>query len=260
MPHKRIMLKVEHTDAPTIKITLAGLIIVCLSLFILTHIFVSKQLLTAAYVLGLGVLTYEIAIFYEVKKLNDLYIKRVNSLVYKRTLKMVSYLTFTIVFAFMMFITLMSIMFFRILVKGVNMSNKALSLLAIPLVVLPIIFWNDYIKIIKKIKGILFVILIFSVISSAHALSLNETIKALTIIDNVQNLLSPINQTSMNVTAIISHPQQLISEALGTTPTQSLILLVIIFSVCLLIAVKFISTILKWVIILLILLLIIQLI
>lgn len=265
MDLSRFKISLEQKDVEVIKATIFVLAIFNIFLFLSATFFLVKGLFTLSYILSLGVITYLLAIFYEVERVENKLLGRLEGKL-KRFFEVMIRLVTGGVFVLMVF--LLIIYFLNLPFYRFSLYDHMLSLFAIPILVFPLIFWSRLVGFLKGRlgKGLLLVGLIFLLIPIALGANktnqtnqteggLSENLEDISeTISTFQKVLGTINKG----VSFFKKQRDNVQEIFGLTKGQSNVFMVLLLLVAAFIALKIIRTLIKWAIIIIIVWLFLQ--
>lgn len=261
----RISFPTEYHSEADLKSSLVLLFFTCLFFFVLSSFLIVADMLLFSKTLLLGTIAYELILFYLLDKYTEDYIeKRV-----KGKAKKALAVTTKIVFGVLLFTTF-AVFVFTMTTPNPPTENKFVSLLvSLLIIVAPTFFWHELIDWFKKkgyskLKflglGVFFSLLVFNVTFAADNVTVvNTTDSGLlgslgTALGTFQRGVNFFNQVSGYIDGIRSF----IQDNLHLTEQQTQIAMLVGVLVSAYFILKFLSVIIKWVIVILIAWIVIQ--
>ena len=247
MPYKKFALNVETKDLKRIKVDITSLFLLISFLAVVSVVMMLLGWRVASGIIMIGAFAYSLALVFLFERVSE---KKVRKEKLWRIIRSV----FLLLTAFMLFVTIQGALFVSEIIHSSDVSQKLYGGISLLILSVSLLGWEKLKLLVKnKLKNSKYLLLVlpvvaFLVISQARitgAASLNETIDTLSTIDNVI-------QTVSNVTTFISEQHSAITQFLGLNETQSMIATGIIFLIALLLAARFIETIIKWLVLILI--------
>lgn len=262
MDLSRFEISLEQKDVETIKATIFVLAVFNIFLFLSATFFLVKGLFTLSYILSLGVITYLLAIFYEVERVENKLLEKLEGKLksfFKVLIRLVTGGVFVLM-VFLLILYFLNLPFYRF-----SLYDHMLSLFAIPILIFPLIFWSRLVGFLKGRlgKGLLLAGLILLLIPIAlGANETNQTKSGLSedlediseTISTFQKVLDAINRGA----SFFKKQRDNVQEIFGLTKGQSNVFMVLLFLVAIFIALKIIRTLIKWAIIIIIVWLFLQ--
>jgi len=254
----RISFPTEYRSIHELKTSMILLFFTCLIFFIISSGAIIINLFLFSKTLLLGTIAYEFILFYLLKEQTREYIKKKIKGKAKRTLD----ISTSLIFGALILVTFATLMF-TMLTPSPLTENKFISLTtALILIVAPTFFWHELVMYFKKkaFKGIklLGFGLVFLLAVNAASAQNNTTGGLLSTIsqtaDTVQQGLSFIT----DITNFFNNIQTIVGSTLNLNPQQTQIALLIGVLIGAFLLLKFLSVIVKWVIVILIAWIIIQ--
>ncbi len=248
----RISFPTEYNDITELRISIALLFITCIVYFTVSSLALTINWFLFSKTLLTGTIAYEFILLYLLDKYaKELINNKVKGKHVKRTLNVTS----SGVFALLITLTFLALIYTMTLPTPV-MENKFLSLLlSLILIVLPTIFWDELVHYFKKkgfkrlgLTGLLLLLIITPGFSVNQ--SLNQTISSLSTIEKALTYISTMRGVASNFESSL--------QDFGLTEQQSRMVMLIGILISVFLLLKFLSVIVKWVIIILIVWIIIQ--
>ncbi|MBR9678642.1 MAG: hypothetical protein GON13_00045 [Nanoarchaeota archaeon] len=247
MPYNKLSLNLETSDLKQIKVDVTSLIILICLLSGISFIMLLNAWSVASIIILIGVISYSLALVF-------LFERAAEKKFGKDFLWKFIRVLFLVLMGFMIFMIVQSAMALKGVINASDFSQKVYGLVSVGVLVVSILslpaLQNVVKKRFKKSKYFLLILpltvfFIFGGVSITGAVSLNETASTLSTIDQIMGTVS-------NVTSFISEQQISITESLGISDTQTMILTGVVFLIALMLAARFIETIIKWLILILI--------
>ncbi|MBR9677903.1 MAG: hypothetical protein GOU97_01220 [Nanoarchaeota archaeon] len=223
--------RVHYSDRENLKRSVQVLAFVCAGLLALTWILPSFGLNTASYLSGIGLLGYSMILFYEFSKFSK------NN--YVKTF-------FKSIIAILLFLLLMTLLTFGLIEKNFSGQEIFGIALTLTLILFPVLAWDwlhSGIKKVKTKKGMILLILPFLLIQQVMGVDLTS----LNNVESITNLVKSFSGVAGD-TGFFGLQKQFLTSMLDLSDTSGIILAVI-FLVIIYLVMKFIATIIKWVII-----------
>ncbi|HLE06022.1 MAG TPA: hypothetical protein VI790_01605 [Candidatus Nanoarchaeia archaeon] len=261
----RISFPTEYHSEADLKSSLVLLFFTCLFFFVLSSCLIVANLFLFSKTLLLGTIAYELILFYLLDKYTENYIEKKIKGKAKKALALSAKLIFGV-----LLLTTFVALVFTMTTPNPATENKFVSLLiSLLIIVAPTFFWHELIEWFKKkgyskLKflglGIFFSLLVFNVSFAAD----NVTVANVTdtgIFGSLGTALSTF-QKGVNfftqVTGYIDNIKSVIQANLNLTEQQTQIVMLIAILVSAYFVLKFLSVIVKWVIVILIAWIVIQ--
>lgn len=262
----RISFPTEYRTQAELKTSIILLFLTCVVFFILSSAMIIHNLFIFSKTLLLGTMAYEFILFYLLDKYTKKFIRKEVKGKVKKTLDVSS----TIIFGFLMLITFATLVYTMVTPTPVT-ENKFLSLgIALFLIIMPTFYWHELVmwfkkNLLKKFKFLGIGLLLFLVLGSG--LAANETVNETAQQGDVFTTLGQgvtmmgqafnfINQLRDNYNSF----QAFMQESLNLTPQHTQIITIVLVLVGAFLLFKFLSVIVKWVVIILVVWIIIQMI
>lgn len=264
---EKFKIKLEHEDVEKIKATVFVLAFFNIFLFFAATFFLYKGLFTLSYILSLGTIAYLLALFYETERAETHLLKKLEAEKIKRLFRSLIRLITGGAFTLMVF--LLIIFLISLPVYNFNLYDRLLALIAIPILLLPLMFWSNLINFFKdKIgKGLLSLVVLMLLIpgvlganktNKTEKTDLGETAKTLESVSNILTKIKDFMKMGKKGMGFIQTQKENIKEIFGFNSTQASIFLFLLFLIAIFIALKIIRTLIKWMIILIIIWLVVQ--
>lgn len=271
----RISFPTEYNTKEELKSSIVLLFLTCLLFFILSSAMIIFDLFMFSKTLLLGTIAYELILFYMldeyVKKFIQAEIKREGA---RKTLKTTS----SVIFSALMLLTLLTLVYTMVTPTPV-VENKFISLtIPLILIVLPTFFWHELVMFFKKkflgkikLLGLFFLILAVmpSLVQAQEVIvtnqSGNQTVQqgGTDIFSKFSSGVSFIEKGVdffNKIKTFITDAQSKIQAYLNLTPEQIQIITIVAILIGVFLLLKFLSVIVKWIIVILIIWIIAQLI
>ncbi len=264
MTHKRLLLKIDHQDKQTTKSSIIALTCIILLFGIISILFANAGLVSSSVIILLGISVYVATLMYEIQGLIEQRIRN------KKEIKIL-HVTSTLIYAGMIYLILLLIILFNSLRQGLLQNERIIAILTVPLIIIPLTIWDELITIIKKtIKKkalnkkalLLFSLALFLTPVTVEALTnstVQDTIETVNLIQKATGILENLTNQTGGILGFVNEQRIKIGDALGLSEIQTWIILGIMFIVSVIIAIKFIGSVLKWILLLLVVLLIVML-
>jgi len=263
----RISFPTEYRTLDELKSSIVLLFITCLVFFILSSLMIVLNLFLFSKVILLGTIAYEFILFYLLNQHTRKFIEKKIKGKPKKPLGMTS----SIIFGILMTLTFITLLY-TMLTPTPLTENKFISLsAALAIIVLPTFFWHELVmwfkkKGLKKIK-LLGLMLMLSLVFSNGALAVNETMNESSqdqgFFEQIGEGMNAINKGMTFISQVsdfINNIQTNFQNYLGLTPQQTQIVMVILILITAFLFIKFLGVIVKWLIVILIAWIIIQMI
>ncbi|MBD3312270.1 hypothetical protein GF352_02320 [archaeon] len=259
----RISFPTEYRTQAELKTSIILLFLTCVGFFILSSAMIIHNLFLFSKTLLLGTMAYEFILFYLLDKYTKKFIRKEVKGKVKKTLDVSS----TIIFGFLILITFATLVYTMITPTPVT-ENKFLSLgIALFLIIMPTFYWHELVvwfkkNLLKKFKFLGIGLLLFLVLG--RGLAANETVnqssdmfttlgQGVTMMGQAFNF---VNQLRDNYNSF----QTFLQESLNLTPQHTQIITLVGVLIGAFLLFKFLSVIVKWVVIILVVWIIIQMI
>jgi len=254
----RISFPTEYKDEKELKSSIILLFLTCLTFFLLSSLMIILNFFLLSKVLLLGTIAYEFILFYMLDNYTKKYIeKRVSGNKTRRTL----HVTSTGIFGLLIILTFVTLVYTMITPTPL-VENKFVSLtIALLLIVAPTFFWHELVsgfkkKYLNKLKFLGLIVILLSMASVACAQ--NETNGTLDTLSSGLNALQQGMNYFNQIQSSIGAVQDFFETNLHLTTQQTQIIIIIGVLILAFLLLKFLSVIVKWVIIILIAWIIIQ--
>lgn len=262
----RISFPTEYRSQAELKTSIILLFLTCVLFFLLSSAMIIHNLFIFSKTLLLGTLAYEFILFYLLSKYTKKYIKKEVKGRVKQTLDLSS----TIIFSLLMLLTFATLAYSMITPTPVT-ENKFLSLgIALFLIILPTFYWHELVlwfkkNLLKKFKFLGVGLLVFLVLGNGFAANetINETAQqgdvfttlgqGVTMMGQAFNFINQLKENYNNF-------QSFMQESLNLTPQHTQIITIVLVLVGAFLLFKFLSVVVKWVVIILVAWIIIQMI
>ncbi len=255
--HERLKIKTETKDIEEVKASILTLIVAIIFIGVCSTLLILMKNSIGAYILAVGEIAFVVALIYQLKKGAKYFIEE--NFRMKRIVDTFSEVIFTFSIAFVLFSLVISILALKIVISHSTTELKSAAIIAIPLLAIPVLLWDPvfayFKKNLRRFKWFFIIILLPAFLGSATALnasSIDKTVTDLGVAQNFLNNTSAIIGYAGNATTFLGEQKKIISEALGISEMQSNIALAAIIILAILIAAKFVESIAKWILILLI--------
>ncbi|MFA5406847.1 MAG: hypothetical protein WC307_05840 [Candidatus Nanoarchaeia archaeon] len=252
----RISFPTEYRNEKELKTSIILLFLTCLIFFILSSLMIIFNLFLLSKVLLLGTIAYEFILFFLLDSYTKGYIKKqIKGNNIKRTLSVTS----TGVFGLLIIMTFITLIY-SMITPNPTTENKFISLtISLLLIMMPTFFWHELVmgfkkKYLKKLKFLGLGIMILSLPLMGVASAENETNSLMGGLNTVQQGLDFINQLKNGFSSV----QEFFQNNLNLTEQQTQIVIIIAVLILAFLLLKFLSVIVKWVIVILIAWIIIQ--
>lgn len=265
----RISFPTEYNTKEELKSSIVLLFFTCIIFFILSSLVIIFNLFLFSKTLLLGTIAYELILFYLLNEYTKKFIqKEITREKAKKTLNVAS----TIIFTALMLLTLFTLAYTMMMPVAAN-ENKFISL-TIPLflIVLPTFFWHELVILFKKkilsnikIIGILILFLALTPITLAQE-PINESLNITGGTDIFGKILTGVSMLEKGseffskIQDLFIKAQTWIQTYIKLSPEQTQLLTIAVALVGLYFLLKFLSVIVKWVIVIIIAWVVIQLI
>jgi hypothetical protein len=263
----RISFPTEYRSRDELKTSIVLLFFTCLIFFILSSIMITLELFLFSKTLLLGTISYELILFFLLNDYTKKFIKKEIKGKPKKTLN----ITTSLIFGSLMLLTFLTLVYSMITPTPVT-ENKFVSLTAALLIIIaPNFFWHELVMYFKKraLKMIKFLgvgALLFLVISNGAVATTNVTNNQTSPFDFLNNItqgiswLEKIGTFFTQAKDVFSNIQTIIQDNLHLTAQQTQAAMLIGVLIIAFMFLKFLSVIVKWVIVILIVWIIIQMI
>jgi hypothetical protein len=252
MPYRGLVLEVEKEDLKQMKVDVAVLALTIGSLTIIGTLLSAVKWYVASMILMVGVIAYTLALIFLIGEITDKQIVKLKK--HRKWLEPLVRATFVLLMGFMLFAIIQNALSLKTVIDGVSNQQKLIGLLGVLGLALSVMCWNALQSFVKKnLKKSKYFFLVLPIaalfiVGQAQitgAASLNETAQTF-------DALSAIVNAVQDVAGFIGEQQSFITETLGLSGFQSTILMGIVFLIAVMLAAKFIESIIKWLILILI--------
>lgn len=256
---RKLQIPTDYKELKDIKATILTLLATIFFVGAGFVVLFSMENFIGAYFLAVGAIGYSLALVYELKKGAEQTLKKSKKNKKSKIIHTLSEITFTISLAFILLSLVFALFSLNLVVNRSSQELKIAAVISIPILILPLLFWDfifDRFRDNLKLFRWFFIILAIPLlVGGAHAInisSINTTINALQDTQGLLNTTNTLIGYGLNLTSFIANQKDAIADALGLSQTQSTIAFVLAILLALLLAAKFIETIAKWLILLLV--------
>lgn len=210
---------------------------------ILSSLFTLTGFIVGGAVLMAGALAYCVIVFYAASLL-------VNKSFRSERLRFRAEVLLKGLTALVLFVLVLQLLNLKILVNSASLHDRFSGFFGVLVIIFSTVFLRRagvFVKRLMRYKLVLFLFFLFS-FPVVFGSGLNDTVNVVRSVDSVLTVF----QNLTSVGEFLWNQQALISESLGLTPVQSLVVWGIIILLAVLFAAKFLETIAKWLIIVLV--------
>jgi|GEM_PF-2611049 len=265
----RLSFPTEYHSFNELKSSLIVLFIVCLSLFILSSILISFDLFLLSKIILMGTMAYEFLLLYLLRDYTRQFIKKIKGKGTKRSLSTIT----SIIFGLIILLTVFSLIY-TMASPNPATENKVVSLIiGLVIILLPTFFWHELVKGFEKkyLKHIKFLLLTGLILSALPVAVMAQPVNTTNQTTNQTGLgnwwtsltsgftaLQQVSTFFTQVQSFFSTIQSSLSSWFGLEPFQSQVIVIILILIAAFVILKFLSTVVKWVVIILVVWIIIQ--
>lgn len=251
---KHLTIQVEREDFKRIKVDVLTLSIIIAGLSVIGALLLAVNWVVAGFIVLIGVVAYVLALTFSVQMVVETQVKRLKD---RKKVRKVVDLSFLLLMGFILFTIIQSVIALNGFINVSSNEQKVYGLLSLVILVFSVTSWNLLHGFVRKNYGksrlllvFLPVIMVFflSQANITGAFTLNETEQAVETVSMIGTVIDTIG----NITSFISEQQGVIVDALGLNETQSAMLMGIVLLVAILLVAKFIESIIKWLVLILI--------
>ncbi|PIO00403.1 hypothetical protein COT72_01715 [archaeon CG10_big_fil_rev_8_21_14_0_10_43_11] len=254
---QKLKLQVGTKELKDLKATILTLVTAIVFIGLCTMLLLATKNPLGAYFLAVGEIAFVLALIYELKQSTRALIKE--HVKKSRVFELVSDLIFTLSTAFVIFSLFIAILALKVVIMHSPDQLKTAAIIAIPLLAVPLLLWDsvfDYFKNhMNKFRWFFILLLLPTLFAFAHGFNVSTIDDAVSALSNTQEILNTTSSVfafAGNASSFLGQQKQVISEALGLSDTQTNIALGIIILLALIIAMNFLESIAKWLILILI--------
>ncbi len=255
----RISFPTEFNNKKELRASIVLLFFTCLAFFVISSIMINFNLYIFSKTLLTGTLAYEFILFYLLDRYIDDFIKKEIKTKVQKPL----YITSKFIFGTLIVATFLTLIYTMTLPTP-ETENKFISLItSLFLIVLPTFFWDELVRWYNKRKKKFFFFLIALFFLSNGFCQENTSLNLTSInLQNITQQITYIEKGVSTVQTIINYMKSLqtfMQTSFNLTPQQSQITTLILILIGAFLLLKFLSVIVKWVIVILIVWIILQL-